>query len=258
MKIVLTTVSLIVLIVSFAVAQIPIPHRPTFYVQNDTMVLNALPGNISTAQDNIIIPGSGRIYPATNVAVQWNVVYSNFPSDWLKLSGFCDNENCYTNDHLWPSSSTHKMITIYNSTPFSKTIPFYLSTAINANSTPGLYFITVKFENLNSTQDIAYETFKVDKETFIGRLDNENVDQTFDNTEVLLYPNPSYENINISYEGNNVKRVEIYNIEGKLISTYQFQANITTIDLKNYPDGLYYVRLIKDDGSIITKKFSHY
>ena len=65
------------------------------------------------------------------------------------------------------------------------------------------------------------------------------------NTTVSIYPNPAVDVINIDIEGHLKFQVNLYDVNGKLINTYQ---NIRQIGISSIPAGTYLLEL-KDLGS---------
>jgi hypothetical protein len=77
--------------------------------------------------------------------------------------------------------------------------------------------------------------------------------------EVVLYPNPAHEEVNIVY-GNDagVKNIAIYNLIGKVVSVFKPIGNSSAkLFIDNLPQGIYFVRLIDAQGAVIaTRKFT--
>lgn len=72
----------------------------------------------------------------------------------------------------------------------------------------------------------------------------------------LIYPNPSSSQITIDLENRNseVSSVEIYNVEGKIITGIQTRENNLTVNVSNYPSGVYIVK-IKTNSLLSQGKF---
>jgi hypothetical protein len=74
--------------------------------------------------------------------------------------------------------------------------------------------------------------------------------------DVRIFPNPTNGQVNISLDALSGKKakVEISNLEGKLIFSNSYQnLTVTTINLKNNPYGIYILKLTID-GDIVIKK----
>ncbi|HMT29337.1 MAG TPA: T9SS type A sorting domain-containing protein [Bacteroidia bacterium] len=67
---------------------------------------------------------------------------------------------------------------------------------------------------------------------------------------VSIYPNPSHENIWISSNENGALKgeIEIFSVEGKLISSHQLTERKQELSIKELQNGFYLVKLITDEG----------
>lgn len=74
---------------------------------------------------------------------------------------------------------------------------------------------------------------------------------TKDNT-VKLYPNPTADNVTISAKGM-VKSVALYDIQGRLLQVTTPNNTQTTLNLSAQPSGLYFVKIITEEGSVVEK-----
>ena len=85
------------------------------------------------------------------------------------------------------------------------------------------------------------------------------------NPGISIFPNPAKDYVNICFylfESRHVG-IQMYNIEGKLITTlanremaagqHQVRFDISSFDIKKLPDGIYFLK-INFDGSIIYEK----
>ncbi len=78
-----------------------------------------------------------------------------------------------------------------------------------------------------------------------------NVDELNKNKDILIYPNPSSNILNIEYKnerGENIPLIELFDSRGKSINKYW---NTRQISIAHLADGLYFIRIMDTDGSII-------
>lgn len=73
-----------------------------------------------------------------------------------------------------------------------------------------------------------------------------------------IVPNPGKENILVSWGAQPADKLEVYRINGERIAAFQLEEGSVElpISMSAYPNGLYLVRLLLQDGSAITKKLA--
>lgn len=69
---------------------------------------------------------------------------------------------------------------------------------------------------------------------------------------VSIYPNPA--NSEIFVEGSDVETVEVYNSVGQMVATVTGASDKTGVDVAAFDNGVYFVRVVAGDGSVITRK----
>ena len=71
--------------------------------------------------------------------------------------------------------------------------------------------------------------------------------------QMNLYPNPASNNITISFPENTAETtLELFDINGRLLNSFQLTAGSESIDLTTFDDGLYFVRAISSDGTLVS------
>jgi len=71
--------------------------------------------------------------------------------------------------------------------------------------------------------------------------------------EMNLYPNPADDNITISFpENTGEMTLELFDINGRILNTFQLLKGTESIDLTNFEDGLYFVRAISSKGTTVS------
>jgi hypothetical protein len=76
--------------------------------------------------------------------------------------------------------------------------------------------------------------------------------------DVILYPNPASNYLNVIFNPDaGIKNIAIYNLIGRVVSVFRVSGNSAKLDIDNTPSGIYFVRLMTDQGEIIaTRKFT--
>ncbi len=105
---------------------------------------------------------------------------------------------------------------------------------------PGNYYLTV-IENFGCS---ANETIFVD--AIIS-----SVNQFA--KELSIYPNPTEGNINVIIDGETIENITIVNILGEVVYKVNPQSNKTTIDVRNFANGTYFIKVDIADDSIVRK-----
>ncbi|NVK52804.1 MAG: T9SS type A sorting domain-containing protein, partial [Flavobacteriaceae bacterium] len=75
------------------------------------------------------------------------------------------------------------------------------------------------------------------------------VEEYTDDT-ILLYPNPTNGEINITNIVDQIKRIEIYNTIGKKLLT----TKSTKINISSFPKGIYYLKIVSLNKKFTNKK----
>jgi len=75
----------------------------------------------------------------------------------------------------------------------------------------------------------------------------------FNETHVKIYPNPAKNHINISAE-KNMKTIEIFNMIGQVQSRFNLNTDHYAINLEKYGSGIYFCKIIFEDGSSVIRK----
>lgn len=151
--------------------------------------------------------------------------------------------------HSVPAGDTRKNVTVYVSYDEGETwptsrcvVPYnsaYSSLCILPDYTIGLY-VEESYENEGDYCTVFYN-FSLDWLTK-GEDSYEKIDEIFNSNNIAslkVYPNPADNVINIEDENLNI--INVYNIQGQLITTMQVENNIVSLDVNDYETGIYFV-----------------
>ena len=86
---------------------------------------------------------------------------------------------------------------------------------------------------------------------FSLKRDHTNVDENVAVNNLNIYPNPA--NSKIFVDGENVSVVEVYNSLGQKVASVEGTEN-TAVNVASFENGVYVVRVIANDGNVVTKK----
>jgi hypothetical protein len=75
------------------------------------------------------------------------------------------------------------------------------------------------------------------------------------NNNFAVFPNPSNDKITVEYPafGNKDEMIDIYNIQGQLLTHMAMLQTKTTIDVSAYTNGMYFVKVKSENGSRVNK-----
>ena len=112
-----------------------------------------------------------------------------------------------------------------------------------------------KYEEFNySGEDFGIKVFgNCTNYKFQWHLNNNaiGIDKLDINNLVELYPNPSKGLVRVEAEG--MKKIKLYNIQGKHIYSSEVLNNTTTVDLRNHTKGICFVKVIMSDRVVVKK-----
>ncbi|MCL2435823.1 MAG: T9SS type A sorting domain-containing protein [Lentimicrobiaceae bacterium] len=67
-----------------------------------------------------------------------------------------------------------------------------------------------------------------------------------------IYPNPTTGNV--TFKGAGLNRVEIFEIQGRKLAGYENVNGILQINVSQYTNGIYFIKMYSDDHQIVTKR----
>jgi hypothetical protein len=80
------------------------------------------------------------------------------------------------------------------------------------------------------------------------------INETPKNVSVLVYPNPAANSFTIqSVNQNLITWVDLYTLEGKCLTSKNFRALETTLDVAGFSTGMYFLRITTEKGIIIKR-----
>jgi hypothetical protein len=136
---------------------------------------------------------------------------------------------------------------------------FNLSVTIDSLHT-GHYFLKAYFESLegDTTCFIGFIEFDITKQNTYSshKIINQgqsdcfpvgiNESQKNGNQDLFIYPNPTSDFINILTKDNSNKEIHIFDIKGHKISRFQSNEKTNTIDVSDFPPGIYFIKVLSN------------
>jgi hypothetical protein len=178
----------------------------------------------------------------------------------------------YLAQFLFPDSiDRHRMIELDEDLYITKVYPG-IPQYSNANISAGLFAFTedsdgnfyqlrsLNIDSISSTSTYGSLVCKVDSNGKLlsnGPLFPVGMQEVKNLSGLLLYPNPSANQVTINYEGKEALNLEVFSVAGKLIDHTSFSETLI-YDLSNKPKGIYWFKCTDKNGASETKKVVHY
>jgi len=208
---------------------------------------------------------------ASNQSIEFIEGINNLPLDVTigttsiyKISGITNHElgveNVYIDGWIRNSSSDLYNLTdtLFN-THWSGTK--LISSSINDAEFEG-YFYETEIITPDSTYtmlfpepdsqgkfNIAYSIYVKDSSIHLG-VDEEYI---LSKDDLLVYPNPSNNVINIRSENAIISSIEVYDISGKLIKSQNYKSKEALIDISNFSNGVYFLSIERGENRVSRK-----
>jgi hypothetical protein len=116
----------------------------------------------------------------------------------------------------------------------------YIADSTNVGLGTGNYCVTVIDNNGCDVTDCINITYAITTDLFNDNIGN-----------IKIYPNPTKGLFTI--EAKDIRQVVIYDITGKLISDDKILKDYYEFDLANNPKGVYFVKIITENATVINK-----
>lgn len=178
-----------------------------------------------------------------NLAINWKVVDSSIAPGWT-IDGICDNQLCYPWGTVQPGA-----LQTSGDIEASKSMDFKVQYSTTGAAIGSMTSVTIRFsESLNSKTATFIATKVPTGVTSVTRIED----------DVVLYPNPAKDDLNVVFSNTTVRNIAVYNLIGKIVSIYKVNGNSAKLNVSNIPSGIYFVRLLDGQGRIVaTRKFTH-
>lgn len=183
------------------------------------------------------------------VELRWEITQVNGPTEWqAQLCVNNESGGCFSWDVLSNSAAA-----LPNPIPLTIAANDHsiFDLGVRPKSVAGCGTYEIKVTPMNDTTDVlvtgAYNfRFNVDANcvALVSATNN------FDKSSVKIFPNPTTDYFTIT-DNSYVKSIQVFNIVGKQMAMTNFQ-NGDAINISNFPNGLYLVRMLDKDGDVLT------
>lgn len=168
-------------------------------------------------------------YSASNIIMSGN----NLPTYYGGIVGFvADTVQVEVTDSYYLDNIANNNYGTPQSEAFMKTQDFV--NLLNANGD----FYAMDIMNVNKGYPVFERYYSVEENNYL-----ENVE---------IYPNPTNNLVTIS--GENLSKIEIFNITGQMVLVFDYINDNQTIDLENQPSGIYFFKITDRNSYHCTQK----
>jgi PKD repeat protein len=116
----------------------------------------------------------------------------------------------------------------------------------------GIQYTSVGLFDVSLTVTNSYGYKMITKEEYI-KVGNVGINDQLVNGELSIYPNPSSSFVNIECNNEKFQRILVYNAVGTLVKEIAVSGQVTRMESFD-ATGIYFVQLLANDGSRITKR----
>jgi len=170
-----------------------------------------------------------------------------------------DNSNAIIRIMVWKSVISDVGIKLVTSSSWSKGELKVANTKVNEWEQLTFDFSTVNHENMTYDQIVIFPDFanrQSDNIIYFDAIYGEEAEptSTFNLSDfgLKLFPNPANKTLSLQAD-EPIDQYEIYSITGALVASDKRIANETTIDIADLTNGIYLLKAISDDQTIIEK-----
>ncbi|MBP7965147.1 MAG: starch-binding protein [Paludibacteraceae bacterium] len=168
------------------------------------------------------------------------------PADWTKVNLYAWGTDAtgtkYTG--VWPGTAMTTVVNGWYKHTFDASIK-----EVNFIFNNG----TSQTSDLYTNEDVCYSWTGVTEKLEEG-CDITPIKHIVNNQAITIYPNPAENTLYITTEGA-MKNIEIFSAMGALISRIERNMTSQTIDVSTVQSGIYFIRIMLDNGSFATSKF---
>jgi hypothetical protein len=197
------------------------------------------------------------------------ILRADVHGDTVVLKNDTSYRNCWALYNMKVSQSNDTIIWLQSDTGSVAGCLCYFNLSVTIDSLhTGHYFLKAYFESLegDTTCFIGLIEFDITKQNTYsshnlidqGQSDcfpvGLNESQIDDKQDLFVYPNPASDFINILTKDNSRKEIHIYDSKSNIISSFQSNETISTIDVSAFPPGLYLIKVVSNK-QIYNSKF---
>lgn len=195
--------------------------------------------------DELILPNTLRNTSESAFKFKWRFLNpDDKPATWI-LSGFCDNNTCYTSG--WQAGETKESFDVLPGTESDFKLQMKLPVETAENTTASFRF--------EAKVEVDGETF-IDTAIYIVTKNPTGVNIIeVDDSRINVFPNPTIDNnvtIFIAKE-LQAKHVFVYDMMGRLVVSQEVTTSeFQNLDVSNFNTGLHMIQIINQNNEVLS------
>jgi len=219
-------------------------HTLRYEINNDTLFFNVLKNYLSTYAYSVASADDFKQIAETTTGID----FTDFFNQWYYGEGYPIFNISWSQDNdtltIESNQTTSTSVTTLFKTHFDIKINHSLGdTTLRLFQETNYDIFKIYFPNYISSIEFDPELWLIEEHNLIPV----GINSINDNEEIKIFPNPTTGKITIDAE--NVKSIEIINIEGKRV----FKGTKTKIDLSSFPKGIYIINVLTGKETITRK-----
>lgn len=120
--------------------------------------------------------------------------------------------------------------------------------SIPANTPIGNYILIYNIQSKESCIAIDNATVNISVSNGLGLSE-----LNYEDKNLKIYPNPVYSTITITNSNSNIKSIELYDLQGRILKTEKVNKTDVQLDVSNYQIGTYLFKIITNNGTVFRK-----
>ncbi|MFO7573872.1 MAG: leucine-rich repeat domain-containing protein [Bacteroidales bacterium] len=245
-------------------------YSANFTINNGTVIFNVADSTSELAHAEVILNGNSHYTGYDGEVIIAGLSNGNFPYQVKKQGYFDATGNVILNND-------HQIINVLMSELTYQNVEFYVFYFISNLSYP-INNATVFVDNTTLTTDpngytvkqlvtgytyhyVSYAQYFIpvqgnitignnDTTIYITLISSLDINETYAETSIKLYPNPVEDILQISFENypGEEKLIEVISLSGQIIKSYKTSEQTISIDMTGINKGLYFIRIYDDNN----------
>ncbi len=205
-----------------------------------------------TATGGDLISASVHFYDTvtnlTNVPLhlKWRIIQADYPTFGWAISGICDNIECRSVTSINAHLANPNFVDTFSVIGPNGWSQLQTYVYVTENADDGIGTVKVRVFNDNHSDTTTFVVIKTGTSINTIKL-NDN--------RVSLFPNPGAGDMKVFVNKElNARELVVYNVIGTKVASVSVEGEISTVNSANFASGNYFVKVIGQNGEVITSR----